>query len=100
VRVAFEDLKPETGVASARVSVRLPADARLFVDGVPCPLKSSTREFDTPKLEPGRRYSYTLKAELVRDGQTLTEEKQVILQAGRKVNVNFDRLNAESAASR
>jgi len=100
VRVAFKDLKPEAGADVARVSVRLPADARLLVDGVACLLTSSKREFDTPKLEPGRRYAYTLKAEVVRDGQTLTEEKQVILQAGRKVMVEFTKLRAEAAASR
>jgi len=100
VRVAFGDLQPERGAASARVSVRLPAEARLVVDGVPCPLTSSKREFDTPKLEPGRKYSYTLEAQLVRDGQTLSEKKQVILQAGRKVTVNFEKLRGEASASR
>jgi uncharacterized protein (TIGR03000 family) len=100
VRVSFADLQPESGAAVARVSVRLPADARLFVDGVACPLTSSKREFDTPTLEPGRKYSYTLEAQLVRDGQTLTEKKQVILQAGRKVTVNFEKLRTEAAASR
>lgn len=100
VRVEFRDLQAESGAAVARVSVRLPEDARLFVDGVACPLKSSKREFDTPKLEPGQKYSYTLKAEVVRDGQTLSEEKQVILQAGRKVEVDFNKLRSEAAASR
>ncbi len=58
------------GKDAARVTVKLPADARLYVDGVPCPLTSATRSFDTPELDAGRSYYYTLKAEVVRDGET------------------------------
>ena len=54
----------------ARVTVKLPADARLYVDDVLCPLTSTTRSFNTPELEAGRPYYYTLKAEFVNDGQT------------------------------
>ena len=54
----------------ARVTVKLPADARLYVDNVVCPLSSDTRTFNTPELEVGRSYFYTLKAEVIRDGET------------------------------
>ena len=65
---AFRDLKvEEPAVSVARLTVKVPEDARLYVDGVRCPLTTDTRTFDTPELEAGRKYSYTLKAEVVRD---------------------------------
>src|SRR5262249_35192024 len=56
----------EAADAPARITVKLPADARLFVDDVACPLTSAERTFDTPRLEAGRRYFYNMRAELVR----------------------------------
>jgi uncharacterized protein (TIGR03000 family) len=78
----------------------LPEDAKLYVDDVVCPLKSGTRSFETPKLEPGRRYYYTIKAEMVRDGQTRTENRQVIVEAGKESVVDFRDLPAVSTARR
>lgn len=88
------------GAAPARVTVRLPEDAKLFVDGVACPLTSATRSFDTPKLEAGRKFTYTLRAELVRDGQKITENQKVLLEAGKQVNVEFKELTVVSTARR
>jgi uncharacterized protein (TIGR03000 family) len=81
----------------ARVTVLLPAEAKLFVDDVACPLTSSRRSFDTPRLEPGRTYAYTLRAELMRDGQAIRETKRVIVEAGRSVTVEFKDLTVQSA---
>ncbi|MGH7174273.1 MAG: TIGR03000 domain-containing protein [Gemmataceae bacterium] len=77
------------GKDAARVTVKLPADARLYVDGVLCPLKSATRSFNTPELDAGRRYHYTLKAEVVRDGKTRTDSQDVLVEAGKLVTVEF-----------
>jgi uncharacterized protein (TIGR03000 family) len=88
-----------TGPAPARLTVRLPAEARLFVDGVACPLTSATRTFRTPNLEPGRRYYYTLRADLEQDGQVLTQSRRVAMTAGRLIDVRFN-FNEVSTASR
>jgi uncharacterized protein (TIGR03000 family) len=98
-RVAFNDLKPE-GSATAKVTVKLPAEAKLTVDGKPCTLTSSVRTFDTPALEPGKSYYYILKAELTRDGQKREETKRVTVSAGKQVTVEFKNLNTESTVSR
>jgi uncharacterized protein (TIGR03000 family) len=75
--------------APARITVSLPADAKLSVDGVDCPLTSDKRAFDSPTLQPGQRYYYTFTAEVVREGKTRTESKRVIIAAGEKVEVEF-----------
>jgi uncharacterized protein (TIGR03000 family) len=100
VRVAFRGLKVQEPAASvSRLTVKLPADAKLYVDGVRCPLTTATRTFDTPDLEQGRKYTYTLKAEVVRNGRAVSEIKNVLVQAGKKVNVEF-RLAPDQAARR
>jgi uncharacterized protein (TIGR03000 family) len=94
VRIDFADLKQSDEVQTAatvpaNVTVRLPEDAKLYVDGVACPLTSSTRSFATPALEPGRAYHYTLKAEVVREGNTQVKTRQVTVHAGKAVEVDF-----------
>jgi uncharacterized protein (TIGR03000 family) len=76
--------------APARLTVRLPADAKLFVNGVACPLADATRSFATPKLQAGRDYYYTLRAEITRDGRVQTQTRRVDVAAGQRVNVRFD----------
>jgi uncharacterized protein (TIGR03000 family) len=81
----------------AHVSVRLPADARLYIDDILCPLTSERREFDTPKLRPGQTYYYTLRAEVVRDSRKQTETRRVLVEAGKAVTVEFKDLPVQSA---
>jgi uncharacterized protein (TIGR03000 family) len=94
-RVDFMDLN-EPG-SPARVRVKLPADADLFVDGVRVPQTSAVRSFQTPKLEPGRSYYYTLKADVIRDGRTVSASKRVTVEAGREATVEFTDLPVQSA---
>ncbi|HXG08557.1 MAG TPA: TIGR03000 domain-containing protein [Gemmataceae bacterium] len=90
-RVDFGPLNaPPT--APARITVRLPADARLYVDEVLCTLTSDTRSFQTPPLEVGKTYAYTLKAEVQRNGRTQTESRRILVQAGKQTTVEFNEL--------
>ncbi|MFO0964702.1 MAG: TIGR03000 domain-containing protein [Gemmataceae bacterium] len=73
----------------ARVTVKLPADAKLWVDSSYCPLTSDVRSFTTPKLEAGRQYYYTIRMEVDRDGQTLARSQRVYVSAGQSVSVDL-----------
>jgi uncharacterized protein (TIGR03000 family) len=84
----------------AKVTVRLPAEAKLYVDDVLCPLPSSVRTFETPKLEQGRQYYYTVRAEVVRDGRTETESRRVVVEAGKVTTVEFKDIAGVQAARR
>jgi uncharacterized protein (TIGR03000 family) len=86
------------GKDTARVTVKLPADARLYVDDVLCPLTSATRTFNTPELDAGQRYYYTLKAEVVRDGGTRSATQRVLVEAGKQVRVEFKDLPVQTAS--
>jgi uncharacterized protein (TIGR03000 family) len=86
------------GKDSARITVKLPADARLYVDGALCPLTSDTRSFTTPELNAGQKYYYTLKAEVLRGGEAHTARKRVIVEAGKDVAVEFTELTLQTVS--
>jgi len=88
----------EYPAAKATVVVELPADAKLYLDGNAVPLTSARRTFQTPELKPGKTYAYTLRADIVRVGKTLTDSKRVVFQAGGTVQVDFQELTARAAA--
>jgi len=109
VRLAYQDMDLADGrwsgtgaaIASpAQITVRLPADAQLSVHGVACPLTSDTRTFDTPALEPGQKYYYLLKAEIVRDGRTIAQTKRIDFRSGERLTVSFDDLAANVVTAR
>lgn len=73
----------------AKIRVTLPADATLTIDGQATKSTSANRWFVTPPLADGK-YAYTVKAEFVRDGMTITVEKQVWVRAGQETNVSLN----------
>jgi uncharacterized protein (TIGR03000 family) len=79
----------------ARVVVSVPENAKLWVEQVLCPLTGEQRAFNTPALQPGNQYYYTLTVELAQGGR---ESRRVEVQPGRTVEVDF-RAFASSAPS-
>ena len=65
-----------------RVSVTLPADAKLLFNGTVATGTGAVRVFRTPALEPGQSYRYELTAEVVRNGRTERVTESVVVRAG------------------
>jgi uncharacterized protein (TIGR03000 family) len=84
----------------ATITVNLPADATLTVGGRPTTSISAQRHFITPPLEVGREARYVFRAEIVRDGRTLSAVQQVVVSPGRETQVTFDFAPAGIASSR
>lgn len=76
--------------ATATLVVRLPADARLTVDGAPTRSTKATRWLVTPPLAPGKDFRYTLRAEFVRGDSTVTVTRVVAVRAGRRTEVSLE----------
>lgn len=76
----------------ARIVVKLPADAELYVDDVRFTRTGATRTIETPPLEPGERYSYTLRAVAERGGRTVSASKKIAFRAGETTRVDFGEL--------
>jgi uncharacterized protein (TIGR03000 family) len=73
--------------------VEVPADAKVYVDGVETKLANlTTRNFVTPPLEPGRAFAYDVRVEVTRDGKTLAETQQVVVRAGEQSRAVFRKL--------
>jgi len=79
----------------ATIVVHLPAEATLTIDGQPTQSRSNTRTFTSPPLEPGKTYSYTLRAEMNRDGRLQNVKKTVDVQAGRPTDVTLNFSNGD-----
>jgi uncharacterized protein (TIGR03000 family) len=85
--------------ARAKVRIEIPADARLYVDGTLMKTGSSVRQFQTPPLNPQQTYVYDLKAELVRDGQSYTEVRQIVIRPGQEASASFAGMEERAAAA-
>jgi uncharacterized protein (TIGR03000 family) len=94
------NVREENPAPTSRITVRLPENARLYVNEDPCPLKTDTRSFDTPQLKAEKEYSYTLRAEIERNGQTVSEVKKVVFRAGAPVNVEFKEIGTVRTVQR
>src|SRR5262249_3897691 len=82
--------KDETTLLNqARLIIEVPADAQLFIDGHAMKTTAAKRVFRTPKLDPSLTYYYDVRAEVVRDGKTVTRTQRVILRAGDQVTTTF-----------
>jgi uncharacterized protein (TIGR03000 family) len=73
----------------AKLTIELPADARLLFNGVAATGTGSTRAFATGPLQAGQDYGYELTAEVVRDGRVLTVTERVIVRAGESARVTL-----------
>jgi|SRR5262245_42560027 len=77
------------GKASSPVTVTMPENAKLFVDGVSTAATGGKHTFRTPELTKGQPYVYEFRAEVDRDGKTETLTQKVSFRAGEPVTVNF-----------
>ncbi len=79
-----------TTSSTATITVRLPADATLWVDDYQSQQTGAVRQLVTPgALEPGKMYHYTLKAQWTENGQPVVRERVVNFQAGNSVIVDM-----------
>jgi uncharacterized protein (TIGR03000 family) len=96
----YEVAKAKPNASPARLSVELPVDAKLYVDGVLTKGEGTTRNFHTPDLPGGQTFYYDLKAELVVDGRTVSETKTVLVKAGDAISESFPKVMTAAARQR
>lgn len=85
--------------AAATIVVDLPADAKLLIDDRTTTSVGANRVFQSPILNPGKTYSYTFTAEIVREGKPVRVEQVVEVSAGETTPVRLI-LPATSVAQR
>ena len=74
---------------SGVLTVWVPYDAKVTVNGRETKSTGSQRQFISFGLKPGLNYKYLVKASVVRDGQTVEDTRTVNLTAGQLESVAF-----------
>lgn len=80
-----------TGISSdgGYLTVSVPSDAKVTINGMETRSTGSQRQFCSLGLEPGRRYPYVVRAQVVRNGQVQEDTRTAILTAGQSASLNF-----------
>jgi len=73
----------------ALVSVKVPAEAKVFINDRSTPSTGEDREYISRNLQSGAHYNYTVRVEFIRNGQKVSENKTVQLTAGQSANLDF-----------
>src|SRR5439155_12546832 len=74
---------------TAHVTVTVPADAEIWFQGTKTTSTGAVREYQSPPLAPGTRYTYELRARWSQNGHEVTQTQQVEVTAGIRVNAHF-----------
>jgi uncharacterized protein (TIGR03000 family) len=75
--------------SASQVTVNLPAEGKLFVNGSQALSKGGEHKFITPELPKGQPFTYQFRAEIVREGKTEVINREVKFKAGEPVSVDF-----------
>ncbi len=72
------------------LTVNVPADAKIFVNGKPTSSTGTMRQFVSRGLEVEKSYKFAIRAEMTAaDGETMVETKTVVASAGESENLQF-----------
>ncbi len=74
----------------ALLTVNVPQDARVLVNGVATRSTGSLRRYVSRNLTPGFDYTYEVKAEVTVNGKPVVQTKTVQLRAGQQTELAFD----------
>jgi uncharacterized protein (TIGR03000 family) len=86
---------PGSRGAVVRVMVPNP-DAEIWFDNTATKQRGTERLFESPPLDANSTYSYTIKAKWIDSGRTVERERQVQVQSGQPVMVDFRMSPAEN----
>jgi uncharacterized protein (TIGR03000 family) len=82
---------------SGVLTVWVPYDAKVTVNGLETRSSGSRRQFVSFGLKPGLTYKYVVKAQIVREGQVVEDTRTITLTAGQITAVAFG-FNTEAGA--
>jgi uncharacterized protein (TIGR03000 family) len=67
---------------SGLITIYVPYDAKVFVNGMATKSEGSRRQFVSYGLKPGYTYKYEIKAQIVKEGKLVSDVKTVAITAG------------------
>ena len=88
---ANSDIKTARQATTTRLTLHVPAEAKVTLAGVETKQAGETRQFSTSRLAPGQTWGdYKVVVEVERDGQMLTEERVITLRGGDDQELSVD----------
>jgi uncharacterized protein (TIGR03000 family) len=82
--------QPQMDASIASLTVRVPDDAEIWFDDTKMTTTGTIREFVTPRLEPGKDYSYMVRARWTSaNGKVFDQTHKIGFRAGQAVLVDF-----------
>jgi uncharacterized protein (TIGR03000 family) len=85
----LETAPPPGEADRALVTVRVPADAKLYFQGQEMTLTGTERVFRTPSLQPGKNYRYDVTARWMANGKPVEQSRSITVQAGKPVSLDL-----------
>jgi uncharacterized protein (TIGR03000 family) len=80
-----------TGYAPASIRVDIPDNyALLYVEGESLPTKGTSRQLESPPLQPGKDYPLHVRGVFAAGDKLLIEDKLIVVRAGDSIAVTFD----------
>ncbi len=75
--------------AVAYLTVKVPADAEVWLEGARTKQSGPTRLFVSPPLRPGNQYAYAVRARWQEEGREVEQTQEVAVQPGDRLTVTF-----------
>jgi uncharacterized protein (TIGR03000 family) len=86
---AYYPAEEAIGANTATIRVRVPSDARIWIEGEATSQGGNDRTFVSPSLAPGSQYVYHIRAQWNENGKAVERNREVTVHAGDRVNLNM-----------
>jgi uncharacterized protein (TIGR03000 family) len=84
--------------SAVTLHIKVPrADARVWIEGQQMQLTGTDRDFQSPPLDAGRGYTYTIRAAWMQGGDEVSREQKLDVKAGQDVVVDFRKPRSDTA---
>jgi uncharacterized protein (TIGR03000 family) len=81
---------PANAQQPVMMTVTVPkADAEVFINDTATTSTGTERQFESPALDPGQGYHYTIRAQWMENGKRVEQKREVPVKAGQTVTVDF-----------
>lgn len=80
---------PAAPADRAVLALQVPADAKIWVQGEATKQDGAVRTFVSPPLEPGKTYTYAVKAQWTENGKPVEQSQNVTVRAGNRSQLLF-----------
>ena len=77
------------------IRVRVPAEARIYVNSKPTTSTGQAREFVARNLVAGKSYTFPIKAVMEVDGKTIERHEIISIRGGHEASIGFDFTNEQ-----